>query len=862
MARYLVVVESPTKARTIGGFLGQEYQVASSMGHVRDLPRKASEIPAAYAKEEWRHLGVNVHDGFKPIYIVPPEKRQVIKDLQRKLQEADELLLATDEDREGEAIAWHLVEELKPKVAYKRLVFHEITRAAIEEALRSPRDIDMNLVEAQEARRILDRIVGYEISPVLWRKVARGLSAGRVQSVALRMLVDREEERREFRSATWWDLSVQLEKGGQAFAATLVAVDGRRVATGRDYGAQGALTTPDVVELSQTQAEKMQAALGSGARFVVSGIERRPYRRSPPPPFITSTLQQEAIRKLNISAARVMRIAQDLYESGWITYMRTDSTSLSEEAARAAREAIVARFGREAWYGRQRVYKSKVRNAQEAHEAIRPAGTSWRTPEQASEELPREHARLYDLIWRRTLASQMKDAVGESLSVNILATPAVDREAAGFASALFRATGRFLTDSGFLRLYQETREEDKAEDRDEEGEGSLPELREGDLLELVEVQARSHATQPPPRYTEASLVKALEEYGIGRPSTYAAIMETIVRRGYVVRHRSALVPTITAVVVIRLLKKYFERLVDYNFTAEMEEQLDKIAKGRMDRVEWLRRFYFGGRGSPGIKKEVEEKLAEIKAAEVNAIPLGTTEDGTEVVVKAGRFGAFVQVGDRRATLPKDVTYEELDVAKAIEIVTRGGERKEVGRDAATGLPIFLRHGQYGPYLQVGEGPGARNASIPKFLDPGLLTSELAGFLVALPIELGPHPATGEPVVVEYGRYGLLIRSGEKMARVSDPEVLKQLAGPSGLKEAVQALDLSQERVIRAPGGREIHLRKGRFGFYLAEGRKTRRLPRDLRPEELGAEEAVQLLDGGHAAPATRRVRRGAARREG
>src|SRR4051812_23297640 len=624
----LVIVESPAKAKTIAGYLGKEFVVESSVGHIRDLPHNASEIPAKYKGEAWSRLGVNVDKDFEPLYVVDSRKKKVVSDLKAKLKDADELLLATDEDREGEAIAWHLREGLDPKVPVKRMVFHEITRPAIERALTETRDIDNCLVAAQQTRRILDRLYGSEVSPVLWRKIMQGLSAGRVQSVATRLVVERERERMRFVAAGYWDIVATFDPG--AFDARLAAVDGRRVAVGRDFDQQGRLKTSDALQLTEDDARGLASGL-EGAAFEVASVEEKPYTRRPAPPFMTSTLQQEASRKLRLSSQQTMRVAQRLYENGYITYMRTDSTTLSESALAAAREQARELYGAESVPAEPRQYTRKVKNAQEAHEAIRPAGDRFRTPDEVRRELSGEEFNVYDLIWKRTIASQMADARGQTVSVRIAATASDGR------NAEFGTAGTVITFRGFLLAYEEGRDEvsDDAEEK------VLPALAQGDALTATALEPDGHSTTPPSRFTEASLVKALEERGIGRPSTYAAIMGTILDRGYVRKQGQALVPEFLAFAVVNLLEKHFPRLVDYEFTARMEDDLDEIASGDEARTAWLQRFYFGaGDGDTGLKAQVEGRLAEIDAREINTVEL----PGTDIVVRVGKYGPYLERG--------------------------------------------------------------------------------------------------------------------------------------------------------------------------------------------------------------------------
>ncbi|HEY5334538.1 MAG TPA: type I DNA topoisomerase, partial [Mycobacteriales bacterium] len=677
MASKLVIVESPAKAKTIAKYLGDGYVVESSIGHIRDLPRNAADVPASYKGTSWARLGVDVDNHFAPLYVVSADKKQQVAKLRSLLKDADELFLATDEDREGEAIAWHLLETLKPTVPVRRMVFHEITPAAIRDAVANPRELNEQLVDAQETRRILDRLYGYEVSPVLWKKVLPRLSAGRVQSVFTRLVVERERERMRFRSAGYWDLEAELavsqpaEGDPATLTATLVSVDGRRVATGRDFAQDGTLRNAEVVVLDETRATELAAALDGGTA-VVSSMETRPYRRSPSPPFMTSTLQQEAGRKLRMTSQAAMRTAQRLYENGYITYMRTDSTTLSETALAAARDQARRLYGDDHVPAAPRVYTRKVKNAQEAHEAIRPAGDSFRTPGELANELAADELRLYELIWQRTVASQMADATGTTASIRFGAE-------AGGTTVELSASGRVITFQGFLRAYVEGADdpEQELEDRDRR----LPVLTTGDRLAAGPVSPEGHSTQPPARYTEASLVKNLEELGVGRPSTYASILGTIQDRGYVWKKGTALVPSFTAFAVVGLLEQHFGNLVDYGFTAAMEDDLDEIAQGAQEALPWLTRFYFGdaaapagtttngaggagngkavavagnGHGHLGLKEEVATHLGEIDAREVNSIPIGDDAEGRAVVARVGRYGPYLQREDDRASIPEDL----------------------------------------------------------------------------------------------------------------------------------------------------------------------------------------------------------------
>ena len=661
--RRLVIVESPAKAKTIAGYLGDGYVVESSIGHIRDLPNRAADIPAAVKKEPWARLGVNVEDEFQPLYVVDPDKKKKVDELKRELKSSTELILATDEDREGEAIAWHLLEVLKPKVPVKRMVFHEITREAIERALGETREIDDCLVDAQETRRILDRLYGYEVSPVLWKKVMPRLSAGRVQSVATRLVVERERERMLFVAASYWDIVGTFEPG--AFEAKLVAVDGRRVAQGRDFGDDGRLKS-DILALDEDAARALADAL-AGASFVVRSVEEKPYRRSPAAPFMTSTLQQEASRKLRFSSQTTMRVAQRLYENGYITYMRTDSTTLSESALTAARKQAAKLYGQEFVPEAPRLYRSKVKNAQEAHEAIRPAGDTFRMPADVQRELSRDEHDLYELIWKRTVASQMEDARGQTASLRLGATASDGRDAE------FGASGTVITFRGFLAAYEEGRDD---ESKNGDDERRLPQLEVGQAVDASSLEPDGHSTSPPARYTEASLVKALEERGIGRPSTYASIMGTILDRGYVFKKGTALVPTFLAFSVTQLLERHFERLVDYDFTRRMEDDLDLIAEGKEKRVDWLSRFYRGTKAENGLPAEeglhalVTDHLEDIDARDVNSIEIPGA-DG--VVLRVGRYGPYLERGDERASVPDDMAPDELTRREG-----RGAAGKAVG----------------------------------------------------------------------------------------------------------------------------------------------------------------------------------------
>ena len=687
MAKTLVIVESPAKAKTIEKYLGKDYQVESSIGHIRDLPGSASEVPEQYKQKPWATLGIDVEHDFKPLYVVPSEKKKHVAKLRALVKEAKELVLATDDDREGESIAWHLFQELKPKVPVKRMVFHEITPEAIRNAIQNPRQIDENLVHAQEARRVLDRLYGYEVSPVLWRKVAPKLSAGRVQSVATRLLVERERERMRFKSAEFWSLEGLFNTlTEERFPATLTEVGGVRLALGRDFDPLTGQLKPDskVLLLKRQDAEDLLERLKK-AEFKVLSTEEKPFTQRPYAPFITSSLQQEGSRKLNFTAQRTMRTAQRLYEQGYITYMRTDSTTLSKEAMEAARKQVKQMYGNDYLHPTPRTYDKKGKNAQEAHEAIRPAGSTFRTPQDVRGELSDDEFRLYDLIWKRTVASQMADARGRRMQVRLQG-----------ADAIFNASGKTIDFPGFLRAYVEGSDDPEAalEDR----ETILPAMQTGDQVRQKDLRAREHHTQPPARYTEASLVQALEAAGIGRPSTYASIISTIQDRGYVFKRGTALIPTWTAFATQALLEKHFGKLVDYNFTARMEEDLDEIAGGRMEHVPYLQEFYFG---DEGLKSQILTQMDKIDPRAISLIPVPAVE-GSDVEVRLGKYGAYLKRGEVSATLPNDIAPDELSLAQVEELLSKGGDDGILGQDPQSGQDVVAKAGRYGPYVQMGE----------------------------------------------------------------------------------------------------------------------------------------------------------------
>ena len=870
MAKPLVIVESPAKARTIARFLGRDFLVESSVGHIRDLPRGAADVPAAYKGEPWARLGVDVDGGFKPLYVVAPEKKQVVTKLRQLLKQADELYLATDEDREGESIAWHLLEVLSPpeSIPVKRMVFHEITAAAIRSAVEHTRELDRRLIDAQEARRILDRLYGYEVSPVLWKKVLPKLSAGRVQSVATRILVERERARMRFRAACYAGLDGTFAKpdGGsptqpQSFGATLVALDGTRLATGRDFTESGALSTKaqGVVVLDAAGAEDLAARLAD-ARFAVRSVEDKPYRRSPYPPFLTSTLQQEAGRKLRFTSQRAMSVAQRLYENGYITYMRTDSTSLSESAVVAARAQAAQLFGREYVSEQPRRYEKKVKNAQEAHEAIRPAGDTFRRPEQVAGELGADERALYDLIWKRTVASQMADARGRSVQVRLGATSSAGEDAE------FAASGKVIEFPGFLRAYVEGSDDPDA--RLEDREVRLPALAAADTLDVLALDASDHTTQPPARFTEASLVKALEELGVGRPSTYASIIATIQDRGYVWKKGSALVPSFVAFAVVGLLERHFADLVDYAFTARMEDDLDGIAAGQEESLPWLSRFYFGN-GEPGLKTMVDERLDDIDARAVNSIPLGTDAEGREVVVRVGRYGPYVLRGEDKASIPEGTAPDELTVERAEELLAAPSGDRVLGHDPETGLPVLARAGRYGPYVQLGEADGSAKHKPPTsslFSDMSLdtVTLEDGMRLLSLPRVVGVDPADGQEITAQNGRYGPYVKKGiesrslereEQLFTVDLEQALVVLAQPRRGRGQQTARGPLRELGPDPVSGAPIELREGRFGPYVTDGTTNASLRTGDSVEDITPERAAELLqDRRDRGPAPRRGR--------
>ncbi len=852
MGRKLVIVESPAKARTISAFLGKDYDVEASIGHIRDLPQP-SDLPPDMKKGPYGRFAVDVDHGFEPYYVVYPDKRKKVTELKRLLRDADELLLATDEDREGEAIAWHLVEVLRPKVPVKRMVFHEITPEAIRRAVGHTRDVDEHLVDAQETRRILDRLVGYEVSPLLWRKIGPGLSAGRVQSVATRMVVERERERMAFRAASYWDVTARFARGAEGFQARLATIDGARVATGRDFGDDGVLRSSGVVHVDEATARAIADVVVEGT---VEGVEAKPYRRSPAAPFTTSTLQQEASRKLRLSAGETMRIAQALYENGYITYMRTDSPALSGQAIKAARAQAVELYGAASVPEKPRHYGKVAKGAQEAHEAIRPAGEVFRRPAELAHLSALQH-KLYDLIWKRTIASQMADATGETSTVRITVngeTAGADlRVPPGRHAFGFTASGTVITFRGFLAAYEEGH--DAARYESDAGESRLPALAVGEVLAASDATATGHETTPPPRYTEASLVKAMEEKGIGRPSTYAATLSTITERGYVTRSGQALVPSWLAFSVTRLLEENLSRFVDYDFTAEMERDLDRIAAGSQDRREWLRQFYFGDSGAEGLKSLVEN-LGDIDARAINTIDLG---EG--ITLRVGRYGPYLEAVDehgelRRASIPEGVAPDELTLTRARELLaTRTDEARELGTDPATGHLIVAKHGRFGPYVTevLPEGAPAkakpRTASLFRTMQLETLHLEDALRLLSLPRVVGTA-ADGVEITAQNGRYGPYLKKGtdtrsleneEQIFDITLAEAEELFAQPKQRRGAARAAAPLRELGVDPVSGGAVVLKDGRFGPYVTDGTTNATLRKGDDVEHLTPERAFELL---------------------
>ena len=885
--RRLVIVESPTKARKIAGYLGPNYIVESSRGHIRDLPKNAADVPAKYKSEPWARTGVDVDHDFEPLYVISPDKKATVTELKSLLKDVDELYLATDGDREGEAIAWHLLETLKPKIPVRRMVFHEITESAIRAAAEDPRDLDTDLVDAQETRRILDRLYGYEVSPVLWKKVGRGLSAGRVQSVATRIIVQRARERMAFRSASYGDILAELDASVSdpnatppRFTARLVTVDGKRVATGRDFDSLGVLRKADeVLVLDEAAAGSLASGL-QGAALTVASVEEKPYTRRPYPPFMTSTLQQEAGRKLRFSAERTMSVAQKLYENGYITYMRTDSTTLSQSAIDAARNQARQLYGDEYVHPSPRQYTRKVKNAQEAHEAIRPAGETFATPGALHAELDSDGFRLYELIWQRTVASQMADARGTTLSLRINGNASDGREAA------FAASGRTITFPGFLKAYVET-VDDLAGGEADDAESRLPQLRQGQRVDATRLTADGHATNPPARYTEASLIKALEDLGIGRPSTYSSIIKTIQDRGYVYKKGTALVPSWVAFAVTGLLEQHFGRLVDYDFTAALEDELDEIANGHEQRTNWLHNFYFGGEhGVPhsiaragGLKKLIGVNLEGIDARGINSIRLFDDAEGRTVCVRPGKNGAYLErmvIGEdgettpQRANVSEEITPDELTLEIAEALFATPQEGRVLGVDPESGHEIVARDGRYGPYVTEmlppppddGEdgvaakkgkkptGPKPRTGSLFASMDVATVTLEDALKLLSLPRLVGVDPANGEEITSQNGRYGPYLKRGndsrslaseDQIFGITLDEALKIYAEPKRRGRQGAATPPLRELGTDGASGKPMVIKDGRFGPYVTDGETNASLRKGDEVSSITDDRASELL---------------------
>lgn len=875
----LVIVESPTKMRSIQGYLGDGYEVMSSVGHIRDLADK-KDIPADLKKTSVGKYSIDIENDFTPLYVESDRGKKTVSELKRALKGADELLLATDEDREGEAIAWHLLETLKPKVPVKRMVFHEITKDAIQAAVKNTRELDHALVDAQETRRILDRLYGWDVSDVTRRKVGQGTSAGRVQSAATRMVVERERERMAFVSASYWDVDSTAVKGSDAFAIRLARLDGAPLARGTDFDDTGSLKKA-VVVLTEDQARELAAALEASAAASVVSVEAKPGTRSPKPPFTTSTLQQEAGRKLSMSAKHAMGVAQRLYEKGYITYMRTDSTALSAQAVTAARTQAVALYGDKAVPANPRSYRNNAKNAQEAHEAIRPSGEHFRTPKEVTSGLDRDELRLYELIWKRTVASQMADAKYETTTVTI------DADAAG-QTATFTASGTVYTFKGFLEAYEEGRDE-KRHDNDRTDDQSLPALAVGDALTLTDVEPKGHATSPKPRYTEASLVKALEERGIGRPSTFASIIDVILDRGYVSKRGQALVPSWLAFSIVRLLEEHFADLVDYDFTAALEDDLDAIARGEQNRAAWLREFYFGSEGHVGLRNIVDN-LGDIDAREINS-----TKIGDVAVLRFGRYGPYLEVpGDdpetpRRINVPEDLAPDELTPEKARELIDApvGGDRV-LGQNPDNGRDVVIKDGRFGPYLEEvlpeeeapaeevkpkrgakkAVAPKPKRASLFKSMSPETIDLETALKLLSLPREVGADPESGTVITAQNGPYGPYIKKGTDSRSIANEDMIFDITLEQALeiylqpKYANRAATSLKEFEADPVSGKPIRIKDGRFGAYVTDGTTNVTIPRGQTADDITFEVAVQMLADKRAkGPAPKRTTRKPAARK-
>ena len=850
-SKVLVIVESPTKARTIEKFLPKGYVVKASVGHVRDLPNSATDVPAKFKKKPWARLGVDVEDDFRPVYIIPKDKKDLVKEIRAAVKQADRIYFATDEDREGESISWHLLELVGTRVPSQRLVFHEITEEAIRKALDAPRGINLHLVSAQETRRIVDRLFGYEVSPLLWKKMVPRLSAGRVQSVAVRLLVERERARIRFTEACFWGMKARFSKAESGFEAELVSVGGRRVATGKDFDpdsgrlketAGGAADVP--VLLDEGAAGRLAASVRATEARVAS-VEDKPFRSSPQAPYVTSTLQQEANSKLRFQARHTMRLAQQLYENGFITYMRTDSTVLSDEAKSAARKLIVEKFGEGYLSPSVRYYRNKVKNAQEAHEAIRPAGGMFRAIGEVRTRLGTEAAKLYEMIWRRTLASQMRDARGTNSTVLVDA-----------GDARFRAAGRTIEFAGFLNAYSS--EAVGRDEADPVAEKDLPKLVEGDRLSVDGVEATERRTQSPQRYTEGTLIRGLERRGIGRPSTWASIVDLVQSRSYAFKRGGALVPTFTAMAVVGLLEEHFAHLADYTFTATLEDQLDAIARGELARLDYLRGFYFGN-GHAGLHALIERGQERIDPRQVCSLTVGKPGGSEGFRVRIGRYGPFLTNGTVRCSVPDTLAPDELDLDKAremLQIASKGPA--PLGHDPSTGLPVYLKHGRFGPFVQLGDSDAneeAKRASLVRGDDPDAIDLETALKLLSLPRMLGRDPRTGEEVVAANGRYGPFVKSGDDIRSI--PEGASPLT--ISLAEALEILSrekpgrrrTARAELLKVLGGhpetsKELKVLSGRYGPYVTDGEINASIPKGFTPEDVTIDQAVDLLQARQA----------------
>ena len=840
----LVIVESPTKAKTIKKFLPKNFRVEACIGHVRDLPQSASDVPAKYKQEDWTKLGVNIDDDFSPLYVVPKTKKKVIQNLKQALAKADELYLATDEDREGESISWHLLQILKPKIPVKRMVFHEITKSAIENALANPRDIDDKLVSAQEARRILDRLVGYTLSPLIWKKISYGLSAGRVQSVATKLIVKREEERLKFVPSEYWDLSAQLDSQGSAFPAKLNSIDGKKIAQGRDFNDKGKLSdkAKNVEIIDENKAQQLVKQLKTKT-WQVTKVEKKPFSSKPPIPFITSTFQQEANRKLGLSSKVAMQAAQRLYEQGFITYMRTDSPNLSQEGIKQARRCVKEVFGDKFLSDKPRNFAAKSKGAQEAHEAIRPAG-NFVHPDKAG--LDGREKKVYEFIWKRTLATQMAEAKKQSMHVSIKAD-----------NTVFNASGTSILFAGFLRAYVEGSDDPQAALADKEV--LLPKLSEGETLKLLKLDPHSHQTKAIARFTEASLIREMEKEGIGRPSTYAAIMSTIVDRGYVNKNGHAMIPTFTGFAVTHLLEKHFEEFIDLGFTSEMEKSLDDIAEGSEEMVPYLSRIYLGPKG---LRAQVEKQDKKIDPNEARLIQLKSIPQGVEI--RVGRYGAYLEKPAKKksddpikATLPHDLSPADISADKIEEIIELSKKGPEsIGKHPNTGEDIFVLSGRYGPYVQLGpvtdDNPKPKRASVPKGKNPNEVTLDEAVHWLILPRDLGPHPDTGVMIIANKGRFGpyighqkdyrsLKAADGDDVYTITLKRALEIFAQPKrGRGGSVRVRDLGEHPLDK----KNLAIYEGKYGLFIKHGSKNISFPKDKDHKTISLDEVVKLTGGG------------------